>query len=455
MRKWIIPVVIGLLALAAAGSWGYSQRLANRNLEIFLDNKYQRAFFDMTAQVQNLEVLLSKSMVAADPRLDASLLMDIRQQSAFAQANLGQLPLNDALAGRTAKFLTQVGDYADCLARHVNNGEAIDAENWETLNSLYRQSMELNGELQGMSYKVAQNNFYFGEMVRQVRKNLQKNPDNLAQTDFQALDQRMQRYPTLIYDGPFSEHLERTEPRNLSDLAEIGAGDAQDKALSFIERKQGVDYRAAVTGSSEGRIPAYRVEVSPAGDNDNENDRFVMDISKKGGKLVWMINSRPVGSQSLDMNSARQKALDYLKNHGFGDMKSTYFIQHENSATFNFAALQNGVVLYPDLIKVTVALDNGEITGAETSGYLMSHRRRDLPVPGISREQAGAVLNPRLQVQGGNLVLIPVGAEEEKLAYEFQGRLGEENYLVYVNAVDGREENVLKLIETPGGTLTM
>lgn len=453
MRRWIIPVVIGLLALAAAGSWGYSQRLANRNLENFLNNKYQRAFFDMTAQVQNLEVLLSKSMVAADPRLDTSLLMDIRQQSAFAQSNLGQLPLNDALSGRTAKFLTQVGDYADSLSKQVGRGESIDAKHWETLNSLYQQSLELNRELQGMEYKVAQNNFYFGEMVRQVRKNLQKNPDNLAQTDFQALDQRMQRYPTLIYDGPFSEHLERTEPRVLSGLAEVGPGEAQNKALSFVDGKQGTDYRASVTGSAEGRIPAYRVEVSAAGDSDN--DRFVMDISKKGGKLVWMINSRPVESQSLDINAARQKALDYLKNHGFGEMKSTYFITHENSATFNFAAMQNGIVLYPDLIKVTVALDNGEITGAETSGYLMSHRQRDLPAAKISLEQARNVLNPRLEAQGGNLVLIPVGAEEEKLAYEFQGRLGEENYLVYINAVDGREENVLKLIETPGGTLTM
>lgn len=453
MRRWIIPVVIGLLALAAVGSWGYNQRLANRNLENFLNNKYQRAFFDMTGQVQNIEVLLSKSMVAADPRLDTSLLMDIRQQAAFAQSNLGQLPLNDALAGRTTKFFTQVGDYAASLSKQVGRGGAIDAEHWEILNSLYRQSLELNQELQGMQYKVAQNNFYFGELVRQVRKNLQKNPDNLAQNDFQALDQRMQQYPALIYDGPFSEHLERTEPRNLRDAAEIGAGEANNKALSFIDRQQGVDYQAAVTESTGGRIPAYRVEVSPAGGGDS--DRILMDISKKGGKLIWLINGRSVGSRSLDINAARQKALDYLKNNGFGDMKSTYFLHHENSATFNLAALQNGVVLYPDLIKVTVALDNGEITGVETSGYLMSHQRRDLPAAGISREQALAGLNPRLQAQGGNLVLIPLGAEEEKLAYEFQGRLGEDNYLVYVNALDGREENVLKLLETPNGTLTM
>jgi spore germination protein len=165
VRKWIIPLVLGILAIGAVALWGNTQRLANRNTEIFLDNKYQRAFFDLTNQVQNLEVLLSKSMVVADPRLDLSLLMDLRQQAAFAQSNLSQLPLGDALASRTSKFLTQVGDYGDSLARQVSRGEAINKDQWDSLNNLYRQSVDLNRELQGMSYKVAQNNFYFSELV--------------------------------------------------------------------------------------------------------------------------------------------------------------------------------------------------------------------------------------------------------------------------------------------------
>ncbi len=454
MRKWfVLSAVVSFLVIAATGAWGYSQARASRDLENFLNNKYQRAFYDMTSQVQNLEVLLSKSMVATDPRLDSALLMDIRQQAAFAQSNLGQLPLNDALAGRTAKFLTQVGDYAGSLAGHVNRGENVDSQNWDTLNSLYQQSMELNRELQGMEYNIAQNNFYFGELVRQVRKNLQKNPDNLAVTDFQAIDKRMQQYPSLIYDGPFSEHLERAEPRDLDGLAEISQEEAPNKALSYIDRQPGATYTAAVTGMAQGRIPAYRVEVTPDGDSSRAT---VMDVSKKGGKLIWALNSRHVANQDVDLDTARQKGLTYLKDHGFGEMKETYFTRHNNSVTFNFATSQNDVVLYPDLVKVTVALDNGEVTGAETTGYLMSHRKRDLPQAKITAERAKGTINSRLQVAGGgNLVLIPLGADDEKLAYEFQGKLGEDTYLVYVNAVDGREENVLKLIDTPGGTLTM
>ncbi len=455
MRRWTILAAAGLLAFAAVGYWGYNQRIANRSLEVFLDNKYQRAFFDMTNQVQNLEVLLSKSMVVADPRLDLTYLMDLRQQAAFAQANLGQLPVyNDALAGRTSKFLTQVGDYADSLARQIGKGGAVNEKQWDTLNDLYQQSTELNRDLQGMQYKIAQNNYYFSELVRQVRKNLQHNPpENIERSDFQLLDERMQQYPALIYDGPFSEHLEQAEPKGLGGLEEISPEEAQNKALAFVFKKPGVEYHATEAVTTNGRIPSYRVEVMPVGEGNG--DRTMMDIARKGGRTIWMLNSRPVGGETVDLETAKQNAARFLEERDFGEMQPTYSLRHENTATFNYAAVQDGVIIYPDLVKVSVALDNGEVIGAETSGYLMSHRERDLPAPKISQQQARAALSNRLEISGGRLVLIPVGVSEEQLAYEFQGKLGQETFLVYVNAVNGREENVLKLIETPGGTLTM
>ncbi|OPZ72429.1 MAG: Sporulation protein YpeB [Firmicutes bacterium ADurb.Bin456] len=398
-------------------------------------------------------MLLSKSMVVADPRLDLSLLMDLRQQAAFAQSNLSQLPLGKAMANRTSKFLTQVGDYADSLARQISRGEAINTDQWDSLNNLYHQSLDLNQELQGISYKVAQNNFYFSELVRQVRKNLQENSGGTTRSDLQALDQRMQSYPALIYDGPFSEHLEKAEPRVLSGQVEIDRNEAVNRALAFVDKQPDLNYRAIVTGETNGRIPAYRVEVSTG--EDDAGTRTQLDVSRQGGRVIWMIQPRLPGEPEISIDEARQKAVRFLRERDFGEMKATYFIQRENAVTFNFAAVQEGVTLYPDLVKITVALDNGEVTGAETTGYLMSHRKRNLPGIRISRERARGVINPRLEVTGGKLALIPVGASEEKLTYEFQGRLGDETYLIYVNAGNGREENVLKLIETENGTLTM
>jgi hypothetical protein len=41
-------------------------------------------------------------------------------------------------------------------------------------------------------------------------------------------------------------------------------------------------------------------------------------------------------------------------------MKQSYRITERNTLTINYAYSENGVICYPDLIKVSVALDNGK-----------------------------------------------------------------------------------------------
>ena len=136
-------------------------------------------------------------------------------------------------------------------------------------------------------------------------------------------------------------------------------------------------------------------------------------------------------------------------------MAARYFQRQDNAITFNFAAQEGNVLLYPDLIKVTVALDDGEVVGYEARGYLMSHHDRDLPEPRVSREEAAALINPHLKVKEGRLTVIPEGVDNEKLAWEFEGDLDRETFLVYINALTGREENILRLYKTDQGTLAM
>lgn len=73
---------------------------------------------------------------------------------------------------------------------------------------------------------------------------------------------------------------------------------------------------------------------------------------------------------------------------GFKNMKETYYLKKQGIVTINYAYEQNGVIMYPDLIKLKVALDNGEVLGIETTGYLNSHEERKLPQVKISKEEA-------------------------------------------------------------------
>ena len=123
--------------------------------------------------------------------------------------------------------------------------------------------------------------------------------------------------------------------------------------------------------------------------------------------------------------------------------------------TINYAYEQDGVIMYPDLIKVKVALDNGEILGIETTGYLNNHTERNLSNVKITKEEAKKTLNKQLNIESEGLAYIPTEWRTEILCYEFKGKVNDTEFLVYINAENGREEDILVIKDTTNGILTM
>ena len=111
--------------------------------------------------------------------------------------------------------------------------------------------------------------------------------------------------------------------------------------------------------------------------------------------------------------------------------------------------------MYPDLIKVKVALDNGDILGIETTGYLNNHCNRDLSNIKITKDDAKKVLNSKLNIESEGLAIIPTEWQTEILCYEFKGKINDTEFLVYINAENGNEEDILVIKDTPNGILTM
>ena len=137
-------------------------------------------------------------------------------------------------------------------------------------------------------------------------------------------------------------------------------------------------------------------------------------------------------------------------------MVESYSIDQGNVLTVNFAAAQDGVVCYPDLVKVSVALDNGRIVGFESQGYLMNHHSRALPSPAVGLGEAQNRVGAGLSILSHRLALIPTSGENEVLCHVFKCRDAEGGHvLVYVNAQTGQEERILILLEDESGTLAI
>lgn len=454
MRFRLLTVFLtGLVALAVA-AWGYNQYTLRRDVETDLNNRYQRAFYDLLTGTQNLEVLLGKSLVVGGREQSSAIFASIWQEAMAAQANLGQLPVSTQFTERTAKFLTQAADYANTILRRAGTGSPVDREHWERLNQLYNQAAVLNRELFKVEARVAANGAHFWEIPRVIaaKGGIAQMSLPRAHSDFRAINREMQTYPTLIYDGPFSDHLERKEPLGLTG-ATVSSATARNRALSFIDRVPGTSYTARVAGTVKGRIPAYRVDITGRRSGADEKATFL--ISRKGGHPVLLLVDRDIGGRRIDMAEAQRRAEDFLKRLGHRGMRLTYRIRQNGTATFNFAGEEQGAIIYPDLVKVTVALDNGRVIGMDAAGYLMAHHRRGTFKPALTLEQARSFISPHLKVDRARLAVIPTDAGQEKLTYEFRGTTGPNTFLVYIDAVNGEEAKILKLIGTPAGTLVM
>ena len=451
-RYFAIPTLLGLLAVMALGYWGYKEQQSRKMMEAYVNNNYQRSFYNLTDHVQNMQVLLGKSLLVSERKYDGKIYSDIWQQASAAQENLTQLPVNQSIVGRTAKFLSQVGDYARMMAAGAGSDTEVSGEKWQTLNKLYNQSQGLNKDLQSAQSSLMDGHVSIQDLVGEAHGNLKGQAKKLASNNFQQINQKVQEYPQLIYDGPFSDHLEKTKPKGVTG-ENISVSEARSRALDNIEQSQRTNLIAQVTDKTKGKIPSYRTEIYPQQNNKNKT---VVDVTQQGGHLIWLINTRSVGKSTISIEDARKKALQYLSKHGYKDMIDTYYIREDGSVTYNFAYRdKNDVIIYDDLIKVTVALDNGDVVGVDASGYLMSHHDRKIGPPKVTLVEAKKAINKNVEIKGGRLAVIPTDSGGEKLTYEFTGLLNKEKFLIYIDSETGKQEKILKVIDMPNGTLTM
>jgi len=449
-RWWIIPALAGVLAVTGFAYWGYTQSRDKQQLLTYINNRNQRSFYELVGNVENVEVMLSKGIVSNSPTQRMMIFADIWQQAFAAQENLNQIPIAGPSITRTSKFLTQTGDFAWSLAKKYARNSPVSQEDIRKLNRLHTEAGYLAAELQKIEKSAADGRLSWGEMKGESDRKLRNRPVSV-QVGLQRIDKNMEEFPTLIYDGPFSDHIANRAPKGLTG-DKISREQAAAVARNFTEAGAKQAYRAVKTDNVNGNIPAYRIHLTP---QNAKTPVVIVDVSKKGGHVLQMLNTRPVNRATISSEKAVSIARRFLADRNLADMEPTYVIEQQNTGVVIFQYKQDGVLIYPDLMKVKVALDTGEAVGFEGMGFVMNHRARKLPKPKISEQKALMAVNPQLKVKSKRLAVIPLENLQEVLAYEFKGELNGDTFIVYVNALTGEEERILKVVETNGGPVTI
>ena len=413
-----------------------------------VQDEYNKAMYLAVSYINNVQVDLEKIMVTSTPRMNAITFADIWKQSNLAKESLEQIPASQNSLSNASKFLTQVSDFSYSLMNKNINENKITDEEYEKIKQVHENLVTLSSKMQDIYDDLNDGKVKWDELKKYANKELPNIELGESLDSFAEVSKAFQKYEGLIYDGAFSDHNLNIDPKNIEEK-EYSQEEAKEFVNKIFEKENIKEVKEK--GESKGRIDLYNFEVSFS----DKKEILSLSITKKGCKLYLMVGDKNVKEEKLSIDDAKKRGIEFLEKLGITNMKDTYYQKSEKIAIINYAAVQDGVVLYPDLIKIKVALDDGMILGVEAQGYIFNHIKRDNLKPIQTEEKARSVINKNVEILSSDIALIPTEYNTEILTYEFKGRIDNRDFLIYINANTLKEEKVLLVIDSKNGILTM
>lgn len=447
IRSKRLSFIIGILLIVIMILLGLTFRAKNSYRQA-IENNYNMAFCQLVDDVQDVEVYLAKSLISNAPESGTENLTYVWREANMAQTYLSMLPITSSELENTARFLNQVSDYSYSLSRKTIDDKSLSQSDLDNLGKLHEYSLELKNTLNQLSVDLNDGKISWEELTREVSPAFSKQVSNISKDSFNSVEENFHEYAGLIYDGAFSEHMTNPERRGLTG-DDIDEKRAEEIAKNFF----GVDRVKSI--NSDGPTQNTNIDSYNFTIQSNNNDTVWISISKKGGHVISMNSNRNVTAEVIPQENIDKIAQDYLNQKNFPNMKKTYFSKNSGVETINLAYEQDGVIMYPDLIKLKIALDNGEVLGIETTGYLNSHIERNIPKVVVSKDEAISKINPNIEIMAANIAVIPTEFQTELTCWEIKGKVKEREFLVYINVETGKEEDILVILNSSEGTLTM
>lgn len=404
--------------------------------------QYQNSIEQLDEYMMTLEGTLSKGIYASTAPMVNGLSANLLRQAGNAKSALSTLPVSDLNLESIYRFLSQVGNFSMSLSKKTNSTQSISDEEYDLLTQLAEQARNLSEQVSAL-----RTNFDAGALVEEQlnsgRMTSGTDVQVSAMDGFSEIEQNMGDFPSLIYDGPFSDHILLREAKMIQGQKEISKEEAKKIAATFCS----VDpSQLKEEGEEGGTIPSYRFS----------NDQIDIGVTKAGGFVTYLLNSRLCDETTMSPEDAAKRAQTLLEERGLTGFQESYYMVDNGICTINFAYNDNGITYYTDLVKVGIAMDNGEMVFFDGRGFLMNHHDRTLPEKKFTLEQAQAVLSKYLEVMDAGEAVIPTGGQNESYCYEFhcKGKDSDE-VLVYINVENCMEEDILLLLYSDNGIFTM
>lgn len=418
---------------------------AARNL--FIGNKYRtnleytysRAIGDLSESLEKMHQALEKSEFCSTPTMQLQLSASVISSGSAAKTAAASLPFSADRSAKIEKLLSVCQDYALYTAKKISAGSSFSQDDFDNFKSMSEYVGNFSSSLADIREKLEKDNTPIGPTETLLNSTLNVPDTPSFDAGLENFSEELDSFPTMLYDGPFSDHIVQMHSLYLEDMEEISSEEAIEKAAQFLQVNSG---NLSCQMETQGSLEGYQIRGSGLSAN----------VTKKGGKISWAKRSVDVPDTKMTYEEALEKAKEFLSRNDLGPVKESYYTINDNTCTINFSAVDKGVIMYPDLIKVTVELNQGGIIEYNAEGYLMNHHDRENLKPALSEKEAVKKISSSLKIKNCTTAVIPTSGKNEVLTYEFTCESSDgTEVLVYINGETGFEQQVYILRRADNG----
>lgn len=402
----------------------------------------ERALAELGTYMNDIDINLQKCRYVSGSVMLSRISEKLWRSSSAAKQNLSEITDGNTDVSAVYKFLSQVGEYTLALNKKAASGKDLSVKEKENLEELKKYSERISQKVNYLTEQNESGTLDFEEVKSTLEGGDGENNIYIA-NELNDTNQSLGDYPTLIYDGPFSDNIGNKTSQLLKNAERVSQKEALKKAADFLNISENDLFFLNKTESNMSTYTFY-------------NSSLTVSVTQKGGLVCSFLSWEYAGESQISQEEAVKVATEFLNEHGYKKIKESYYSTSDGICTVNFSYYEGGVTYYTDLIKVSVALDNGEITAFDATGYLVNHTKRTVPdKTKYTLESAQKFLNGDLTVLSCKKVFIPTEWESEIYVYEYRCKSEEsQEMLVYLDPQSGEEQDILLLLYADGGILT-
>lgn len=434
----IATSILGASTLGLGIAYGITQSQAS-SYSLELENIYKKNYYELVDSVNTVDTKISKLLASDNEDYKAKTLNEISQGAKEMQSNIAALPLSGDNVLQSVRFINQMSGYTQILEEKMAKGGTLTESDLQTLSDLHDSLTEMKRYLNRMSQKMM-----YGYNIMEASSRINGDADEFT-LDFAQIKADDTDYPTMIYDGPFSDSVVNQKVKGLSGN-EMSKEEVYKNIDGIFKNVSNLKYQ----GQTNGKFATYNYTML-----NSDNQKLFVQATKIGGNILTVSGNVDSTTKNITSEQAEKIATDFAEANGVKKATVVWKEELNSQSYFNIAPKQNGIIIYPELVKVKVDMENGDVIGYDAITYFTNHTERNLSGNVMDSELAKVNIDSSFTVVGSRLVLAPLDYNREVLCHEFECERNGSTYYIYFNASTGIEENILKVVKTEDGSKLM